>query len=47
MDCPFKILLNLSVNADSICDLTKPCKVFKEDFAIEATYQLVDVNHEL
>ena len=42
-----KMFLNLSVNAASICDLTKPCKVFKEDFAIEATYQLVDVNHEL
>ena len=42
-----KMFLNLSVNAASICYLTKPCKVFKEDFAIEATYQLVDVNHEL
>ena len=36
-----KMFLNLSVNAASICDLTKPCKVFKEDFAVEATYQLV------
>ena len=42
-----KMFLNLSVNAASICYLTIPCKVFKEDFAIEATYQLVDVNHEL
>ena len=36
-----KMFLNLSVNAASICDLTKPCKVFKEDFAVEATYQLL------
>ena len=30
-----KMFLNLSVNAASICE------VFKEDFAVEATYQLV------
>ena len=35
-----KMFLNLSVNAARICDLTKPCKVFKEDFAVEASYQL-------
>ena len=29
------MFLNLSVNAASICE------VFKEDFAVEATYQLV------
>ena len=36
-----KMFLNLSVNAARNCDLAKPCKVFKEDFAVEATYQLV------
>ena len=35
------MFLSLSVYAASICDLTKLCKVYKEDFAIEATYQLI------
>ena len=37
------MFLSLSVYAASICDLTKLCKVYKEDFAIEATYQLIMV----
>ena len=36
-----KMFLSLSIYAASICDLTKLCKVCKEHFAIEATYQLI------
>ena len=36
-----KMVLSLSVYAANICDLTKLCKVCKEDFSIEATYQLI------
>ena len=35
------MFLGLSVDATSICDFTKPCKVYKKDFALKATYQLV------
>ena len=35
------MFLGLSVDAASICDLTKPCKVYKNDFVIKTTYQLV------
>ena len=35
------MFLSLSIYAATICDLTKLCKVCKEYFAIEATYQLI------
>ena len=35
------MFLSLSIYAAGICDLTKLCKVCKEHFAIEATYQLI------
>ena len=35
------MFLGLSVYAASICDFTKACKVYKKDFAIKATYQLI------
>ena len=35
------MFLGLSVDAASIFDLTKPCKVYKNHFAIKTTYQLV------